>query len=73
MELKQIASLKPYIKLNSEFQKQADRETNEQITKFKNNAIFGKSTENPMNRFDVNIVTNRKKYIKRSVRLSFKR
>ena len=29
MEHKQIASLKPYIKLNSEFQKQADRETNE--------------------------------------------
>ena len=43
----------PYIKCNTEFQKKGWKEGNKvkkQKTKLANNAIFGKSIENPMNK-----------------------
>ena len=41
--------------------------------KLRNNAIFGKAIENPINKFDVRIVTTKKKYLKWSFRPIFKR
>ena len=35
-----------------------------QNVKLRNNVIFGKSIENPMNKVDVKIVTARKQYLK---------
>ena len=35
-----------------------------QNAKLRNNAIFGNSTENPMNKVDVNTATTRKQYLK---------
>ena len=44
-----------------------------QNANIRKNAIFGKSTENPMNKVNVEIVTSRKQYLKKSFRSTFKR
>ena len=41
--------------------------------KLRNNAIFGKSIENPMNKVEIKIVTTRKRCLKLSFIPSFKR
>ena len=44
-----------------------------QIVKSRNNAIFGKSIENPLIKAGVKIATTRKQYLNWSFRLNFKR
>ena len=44
-----------------------------QNIKLRNNVIFGKSIENPMNKVDVKIVTARKQYLKGLFRPTCKR
>ena len=46
-----------------EFRKEVEKEDSKirkQSVKLRNNAIFGESTENPMSKFDVKLVTTRK-------------
>ena len=55
-----------------EAEKKGDKIKN-QNAKLRNNAIFGKSIENLMNKIDVKIVTTRKQYLKWSFRSTLKR
>ena len=50
-----------------------DNKIKKRNVKLRNNAIFGKSIENPMNKVEVKIVTTRKRYLKLSFIPSFKR
>ena len=57
-------------------QKEAEKEgskINKQNAKLKNNTLFGKSIENPMNNIDVKILITSKQYLKWSFRRTFKR
>ena len=56
-------------------QKKAEKEANKvkkQNSKLRNNAIFGKSIENPMSKVDLKIVTTREQCLKWSFGLTFK-
>ena len=71
-----IKIIKPYIKCNTDLQRNADKEGNKiknQNAKLKSSVIFGKSIENLMNKVDLNIVTTSKQYFKQSFRPAFKR
>ena len=71
-----IKIIKPYIKCNTDLQRNADKEGNKiknQNAKLRNSAIFRKSIENLMNKVDLNIVTTSKQYFKQSFRPAFKR
>ena len=57
-------------------QREAEKEGSKikkQNVKLRNNAIFGKSTETPLNKVDAKFVTTRKQYLKWSFRPTFKR
>ena len=62
LEFKQEPFLKPYIERNTNLQREAEKLTKsqKQNAKLRNNAIFGKSIEKPMNKIDVEIMTTRK-------------
>ena len=62
-----IKIIKPYIKCNTDLQRNADKEGNKiknQNAKLRSSVIFGKSIENLMNKVDLNIVTTSKQYFK---------
>ena len=65
-QFKQEPFLKSYIERNTELQREVEKgnKIKKQNAKLRNNAIFGNSTENPMNKVDVNTVTTRKQYLK---------
>ena len=44
--------------------KKEGNKTKKQNSNLRNNAIFGRSIENPKNKVDVKIVTTRKQYLK---------
>ena len=51
------------MKLNTDLRREAEKEgkkIKKQNAKLRNNAVFGKSIENPMNKVDLNIATIRK-------------
>ena len=77
MEFKQTAFLlKPYIERYTKLRKQEEKEGNKiknGNAKLRNNDAFGKSLENSVNKLDVKIVISRKKYLKWSFRLIFRR
>ena len=62
LEFKQEPFLKPYIERNRNLQREAEKATKseKQNAKLRNNAIFGKSIEKPINKIDVEIMTTRK-------------
>ena len=62
LEFKQEPFLKPYIERNTNLQREAEKATKskKQNAKLRNNAIFGKSIEKPMNKIDAEIMTTRK-------------
>ena len=68
MGFKQTPFLKPYIRSNTKLWKQAEKKATKlkkkEITKLRNDAIFGKLRRNLMNKFDVRIITHRKNYSK---------
>lgn len=71
-----IKIIKPYIKCNTDLQRNADKEGNKiknQNAKLKSSVIFGKSIENPKNNVDVKFVNNREKYLKWSFGPNFRR
>ena len=58
--------------MQREAEKEGEKIKNENV-RLRNNAIFGKSIENPMKKFDITIVTTKKQYLKWSFRPPFKR
>ena len=56
LEFDQEPWMKPYIKMNTDFQKQAKSEFETDSYKLMNNSVFGKMMENLRNRVDVKIV-----------------
>ena len=76
LEFKREPFLKPYIECNRDLLRETEKEGNKikkPNAKSRNNAIFGKSIENPMTKFDVKVVNSRIQYLKWSFRLTFKR
>ena len=69
--------LKPYIERNTKLQREGEKEgyklKKKTNAKLRDNVVFGKSKENPMNNGDVKIVITRKQYLKWSFRPTFKR
>ena len=64
-EFKRAPFFKPFIKRNTDLQRETEKEGSKikkQNAKLGNNAIFGKSIENPTNKLDVKIMTSRKQY-----------
>ena len=51
--------MEPYIRMNTEFRKQAKSDFETDFYKLMNNSVFGKTMENLRNRVDVKIVGNR--------------
>ena len=48
--------MEPYIRMNTEFRKQAKSDFETDFYKLMNNSVFGKTMENLRNRVDVKIV-----------------
>ena len=71
LEFNQSQWLKPYIELNTQRRIEAKKNKNKNwekdgkmLHKLKNNAIYGKTTKNLINRIDVKLVNNEKDYLK---------
>ena len=66
MEFKQSACLKLYIDHNAELWKQAEEgnKIKKQNARLRNNTMFDKSIENPMNPFDAKVVSHYRKWLK---------
>ena len=76
LEFKQEPFLKPYIERNTDLPREAEKKCykiKKQKAQLRNNAIFGKWIENPMNKADVKIVATRKQYFQWAFRPNFKR
>ena len=56
LEFDQEPWMKPYIKMNTDFRKQAKSDFESDFYKLMNNSVFGKTMENLRNRVDVKIV-----------------
>ena len=56
IEFDQEPWMEPYIRMNSEFRKQAKSDFETDFYKLMNNSVFGKTMENLRNRVDVKIV-----------------
>ena len=56
IEFDQEPWMEPYIRMNSEFRKQAKSDFETDFYKLMNNSVFGKMMENLWNRADVKIV-----------------
>ena len=56
IEFDQEAWMAPYIRMNTEFRKQASNDFESDFYKLMNNSVFGKTMENLRNRVDVKIV-----------------
>ena len=59
IEFDQEPWMEPYIRMNSEFRKQAKSDFETDFYKLMNNSVFGKTMENLRNRVDVKILGNR--------------
>ena len=68
--------MKPYIELNTEKRKEATMRGDKackDLFKLVNNAVFGKTMENPRKRINFEVVTSRKVSLKRIARPNFQR
>ena len=75
LELKQEPFFKKYTERNTALWREAEKEgkkIEKQNARLRNNAIFGKSMENPMNKVGIKIKTTRKQYLKWSFIPTFK-
>ena len=72
IEFNQTACLAPYIDFNTQLQTKAKNDFEKDFFKLMNISVFGKITENIRKHRDIKLVTNKKAYRKRLVKLSFK-
>ena len=71
LEFKQSAWMKLYIDFNTQKRKEATNETDKNLFKLLNNAVYGKTMENMRKRIKIRITTNEKDFLKYASRPTY--
>ena len=71
LEFKQSVWMKLYIDFNTQKRKEATNETDKNLFKLLNNAVYGKTMENMRKRIKIRITTNEKDFLKYASRPTY--
>ena len=72
IEFNQSAWLAPYMEFNTRLRTRAKNNFEKDFFKLMNNSVFRKMMENIRKHRDINVMTNKKAYLKRVVKPNFK-
>ena len=71
LEFKQSDWMKPYVDFNTQKRKEATNESDKNLFKLLNNAVYGKTMENIRKRINIRITTNEKDFTKYASRPTY--